>query len=350
MSAVWLTTPGVGIGTVACMQANSQPSGQVLASTAAATRPRRLWTSAAVIAFLAGVVVSYPAALAPVVVLLVVVVPCERLFPRRRQRFFRPGLGTDLAWGIAQPALKLAGVAVGAVIALASLAWLPALLLRPLVTSMPFWVRAAVAVVLFDALAYWGHRWSHEVGFLWRFHSVHHSSGQMDWISGVRVHPLDGIVVAPPMVFLLAAGFGAKITGVLAVIQMVTGLFLHANVRWRWRPLQRIVATPEFHHWHHSSEADALNTNYSAFLPIWDLLFGTYFMPGGGRRPEVYGTATPVPDGFFAQLSHPFRDLCDPALALRHPIAQLRRTRAALRRGATQIRDATRRRPAPGQR
>ncbi len=332
------------------MQTDSQPSGQVGASVAAASRLRRLWMSAAVIAFLAGVVVAYPAALAPVVLLLVVVVPCERLFPRHRQRFFRPGLGTDLAWGIAQPVLKLTGVAVGAVIALCSLAWLPALLLRPLVTSMPFWVRAMVAVVLFDALAYWGHRWSHEVGFLWRFHSVHHSSERMDWISGVRVHPFDGTVVAPPMVFLLAAGFGAQLTGVLAVIQIVTGLFLHANVRWRWRPLQRIVATPEFHHWHHSSEADALNTNYSAFLPIWDLLFGTYFMPGGGRRPEVYGTATPVPDGFFAQLSYPFHGLRHRALALSHPIAGLRRTRAALRRGATQILDATRHRPKPGRR
>jgi sterol desaturase/sphingolipid hydroxylase (fatty acid hydroxylase superfamily) len=315
-----------------------------------AVRSRRLWSSAAVIAFLAVVVVVYPAALIPVALLLVVVAPFERFFPRHRQRFFRPGLGTDLAWALAQPALKLVATAVGAAVALASLAWLPALLLRPLVAAMPFWVRSAVAVVLFDALAYWGHRWSHEVGFLWRFHSVHHSSERMDWISGVRSHPLDGTVLAPPVVVLLAAGFGAELTGVLAVIQIVTGLFLHANVRWRWRPLQRIVATPEFHHWHHSSEADALNTNYSAVLPIWDLLFGTFFLPGDGRRPEVYGTATPVPDGFLAQLRHPFRGLRSPVLALRHPSAELRRTLVALRRGARQIRDASRRRPTPGQR
>jgi sterol desaturase/sphingolipid hydroxylase (fatty acid hydroxylase superfamily) len=312
---------------------------------------RQCCGAAALVVFLAAVVAVYrAAALAPVVLLFVVVVPFERLFPRHRQPFFRPGLGTDLAWGIAQPALKLAGAAVGAVIALASLAWLPGLLLRPLVTSMPFWVRAAVAVVLFDALAYWGHRWSHEVGFLWRFHCVHHSSERMDWISGLRSHPLDGTVLAPPIVVLLAAGFGVRTTGVLAVAQIVTGLFLHANVRWRWRPFHRIVATPEFHHWHHSGEADALNTNYSAFLPVWDVLFGTFFMPGGGRRPEVYGTATPVPDGFAAQLLCPFRGLRNPVVALRHPIAELRVTAAALRRGARQIRAASRRRPAPGPR
>jgi sterol desaturase/sphingolipid hydroxylase (fatty acid hydroxylase superfamily) len=336
------------------MQADVQPSGQApfrgAAGGAGARLARRLWGSAALVVFLAGVVAAYPAALAPVALLLVVVVPFEKLFPRHRQPFFRPGLGTDLAWGVAQPVLKLVGMAAGVVIGLASLAWLPGLLLRPLVASMPLWARAVVAVVLFDALAYWGHRWSHEVGFLWRFHCVHHSSERMDWISGVRSHPLDGTVLAPPVVVLLAAGFGAQLTGALAIVQIVTGLFLHANVRWRWRPLQRIVATPEFHHWHHSSEAHALNTNYSGILPIWDLLFGTFFMPADGRRPEVYGTATPVPDGFFAQLLCPFRGLRNPALVLRDPMSELRRAGAALRRGATQIRAASRRRPAPRRR
>jgi sterol desaturase/sphingolipid hydroxylase (fatty acid hydroxylase superfamily) len=329
------------------MQTDDQAPVQALVSVAPGSSSRRRWRAVALLVFLAGVVAAYPATLATVALLLVVVVPFEKLFPRHRQPFLRPGLGTDLAWGLAQPALKVAGTAAGIVIALASLAWLPGLLLRPLVTRMPFEVRAVIAVVLFDALAYWGHRWSHQVEFLWRFHCVHHSSERMDWISGVRSHPFDGTVLAPPIVLLLAAGFGAKLTGGLALIQIITGLFLHANVRWRWRPLQRVVATPEFHHWHHSSEADALNTNFSAFLPIWDLLFGTFFMPGGGRRPEVYGTITPVPAGFFAQLLCPFRGLRNPVLALRHPIAELRRTRAALWRGAGQIRAASRRRPAP---
>jgi sterol desaturase/sphingolipid hydroxylase (fatty acid hydroxylase superfamily) len=341
-------TRGADLGTVAGMQKEAQSADQAPATVTAGGQRRRRWGVVALVVFLAGVVAVYPAALVPVAILLVAVVPFERLFPRHRQPFLRPGLGTDLAWGIAQPALKLVGTAAGIVIALASLAWLPGLLLRPLVTRLPFELRAVLAVVLFDALAYWGHRWSHQVSFLWRFHCVHHSSERMDWISGVRSHPLDGTVLAPPIVVLLAAGFGAGTTGVLAVIQVVTGLFLHANVRWRWHPLQRIVATPEFHHWHHSSEADALNTNFSAFLPVWDLLFGTFFMPGGGRRPEVYGTQTPVPAGFFGQLVCPFRGLRNPVLAVRHPIAELRRAAAALRRGAGQIRAASRRRPAAG--
>jgi hypothetical protein len=88
-------------------------------------------------------------------------------------------------------------------------------------------------------------------------------------------------------------------------VQFVTGLFLHANVRWRWRPLHRIVITPEFHHWHHANEADARNTNYSVFLPLWDIVFGTYSMPNS-KRPLRYGVSDPMPTTMLGQFHYPF--------------------------------------------
>jgi sterol desaturase/sphingolipid hydroxylase (fatty acid hydroxylase superfamily) len=312
---------------------------------------RRLWHIAgyaALAAGLAAVVILDPVVLVPVAALFIVVVPCEKLFPRHRQRLLRPGLGTDLAWAIAQPALRLVGTGAGIVVAVATFAWLPGIALRPLVSALPHEARTVLGVVLFDCLAYWGHRWSHEVPILWRFHSIHHSSERLDWISGVRVHPLDGLVVGPAVVVLVAAGFGPRLAGTLAVIQLAVGFFLHANVRWRLRILQPVVATPEFHHWHHSSEPDALNMNYATLLPIWDLVFGTYFMPGGGRRPEVYGTTAPVPQRLVPQLLHPFRELRNPVTFFRHPAAGLRETAAALRLVAGQIVQASRRRPRPG--
>ena len=244
-------------------------------------------------------------------VLFVLVVPFEKLFPRHRQRLRRPGVLTDIAYGLTQPLLAPIGIAVGLVIGVLSLAWLPGLALRPLVDTLPSGVRTLLGVVLFDLVAYWAHRWSHEVPFLWRFHAVHHSTVHLDWVSGLRNHPFDGVLVAPPFLFLVAAGFGAEFAGALAVVQIVTGLFLHANVRWRWRALHRVVSTPEFHHWHHADEADAHNSNYSIFLPVWDLLFGTYFMPKA-RRPSVYGVTPPLPAGLVEQLRHPLRGLHGP--------------------------------------
>ncbi len=256
--------------------------------------------------------------------LFVLVVPFEKMFPRHRgQKVRRPGLTTDMSHALAAPALNVAGVAVAIVVGLISLAWVPGLLLRPLVAMIPPVALPFAGIALFDMAIYWVHRWSHEVPFLWRFHSVHHSTKTLDWVSGFRNHPFDGAIVAPPFFFLIAAGFSAQFTGALAVIQLLTGLFLHANVRWRLRPLHRILITPEFHHWHHANEVDAHNSNYSVFLPLWDVLFGTYYMPRN-KRPLVYGISEDMPDGLVPQLSHPLRGMGNPLRVVRHPIRSVR--------------------------
>ena len=83
--------------------------------------------------------------------------------------------------------------------------------------------------------------------------------------------------------------------------------FIHANVRWEFRPLRRVIATPAFHHWHHSAEHDAIDKNFAVHTPLWDLLFGTYYLPN--RWPSGYGIANGrgVPTGWFGQLIHPFK-------------------------------------------
>jgi len=257
----------------------------------------------------------------------VLVVPFEKMFPRHRQRIRRPELATDLGYAFAGTALNAVGLIIAIPVAVLSLAWLPGLLVRPLVSQMPAAVMPFLGLALFDLAIYWTHRWYHEVPILWRFHAIHHSTQRLDWVSGFRSHPLDGTLIAPAVVFLLAAGFTAEFTGVLAVVQIALGLFLHANVRWRLRPLHKIVITPEFHHWHHANEAGAINSNYSVFLPAWDLLFGTYFMPSD-RRPQRYGVSEFIPDGMVGQLRHPFRDM-PPVRSVgkhlvRHPIRSIK--------------------------
>lgn len=278
-----------------------------------------------------------------VVVLFVLVVPFEKLFPRHRKKLRREALGTDIAYALVSTPLGAIGVAVGLAFAVASFAWLPGLALRPIVGLLPGGLQAIVGLVLFDIAIYWAHRWAHEVPFLWRFHSIHHSTRHLDWISGFRNHPFDGAFFFPAFVLLLAAGFSPEFSGALAVVQFLAGLFAHANVRWRLRPLHKIVITPEFHHWHHADETAAFNKNYSVFLPAWDLLFGTYYMPAD-RRPTVYGVSAPTPTGIVAQLWHPLRGLRNPAWMLRHPWRGARSLAAMLRRGGRQM-IATMRRP-----
>jgi len=311
-----------------------------------ARRPSPWLATAGVVAVVAAVAVARRTQVLVLVALFAVVVPFEKAWPRHPQRLRRPGLATDLAYGMLQPLLRLATLVAAVVVGAASLVWIPGLLLRPLVATLPYPVKVGVGVVAFDLAAYWVHRWNHQVPWLWRFHAVHHSSTRLDWISGIRNHPLDGVLIGPPALLLVAAGFSARVTGALAVVEVLVGVFLHANVRWRLRPLQRLVATPEFHHWHHANEPHALDTNFAALLPVWDLLFGTYRVPADAR-PSVYGTDRAVPATLLGQLRDPLRNGRSRRDVVRHPRAALRRLARDLRRGLRQVARASRR-PRPG--
>jgi sterol desaturase/sphingolipid hydroxylase (fatty acid hydroxylase superfamily) len=249
----------------------TQPS----VTTPLGTSRRGLLQRLLVGAMIAAGIVVQPGAILFVVLVFSVLVPLERRFPRHTQRLRRPGLGTDIAYLIVRPLLTPIGIAVAVVIGAVSLAWLPGILLRPLVAVLPTAVRGVAGLLLFDMAGYWS-------------------------------HPLDGVVTAVPVAFLLGAGFSPKFSAAVAVLKVVTGLLLHTNIDVRWWRLQPFIITPEFHHWHHSSESDAINRNYSTFLPVWDRVFGTYFVPAS-RRPQRYGARPAVPDGLIAQLVHPLR-------------------------------------------
>ncbi len=266
---------------------------------------RRLHILALGLAIPAGIIFGLESA-GTIIALFVIIVPFEKVFRRHEQRIRRPGLRTDLTYALVTPAINFVGLMMGIAIAvLAVPVILPALALRPLVTAQPTWLLAAEAVLLTDMLIYWTHRLGHEIGFFWRFHSIHHSSERMDWIAGVRLHPFDGVIIFVPAILLTVAGFQLEVVGTVTAIQAVLGLAAHANVRWKLRPFHRIVMTPEFHHWHHANYPESIHTNYSVFLPIWDIIWGTYYMPKD-RRPEIYGNDDPIPPSMPGQMLYPF--------------------------------------------
>ncbi|HAN34471.1 MAG: sterol desaturase family protein [Acidimicrobiaceae bacterium] len=232
--------------------------------------------------------------------------PLERLWRRHPVPVRRLALRTDLAYAAAQPPLQFVSVVVAVVVGGLSLAWLPGLLLRPFIAGLPPLAQTLGGFFVFDFLIYWTHRWGHTVPLFWRFHSVHHSTRHLDWISGFRAHPFDGVFIAPVIVFFIAAGVDNTVTGGLALVQFLAGLGAHLNVRFKLRPLWPIVLTPEFHHWHHEVRPEAHRTNYSTFLPLWDIMFGTYRMPKD-ERPQHYGIPGPMPDGILQQLAFPMR-------------------------------------------
>jgi sterol desaturase/sphingolipid hydroxylase (fatty acid hydroxylase superfamily) len=175
---------------------------------------------------------------------------------------------------------------------------------RASVASQPWWLQGVEVILLSDLLVYWGHRLQHRVGFLWRFHSVHHSAEHLDWLAAHREHPLDtvytmGLINLPAFIM----GFPLETLAGLLAFRGLWAIYIHSNVRLPIGPVRILIGAPELHHWHHSRERDA--GNYANISPLMDILFGTYRHEP--TEPPELGLAEPVPRSYLGQMLHPFR-------------------------------------------
>jgi sterol desaturase/sphingolipid hydroxylase (fatty acid hydroxylase superfamily) len=238
-----------------------------------------------------------------------VFIPLERLFAlRTEQPVFRRQWVVDLTYFFVNSLLIEVLTLVTLSPALIFFGWARIDSISAAVGSMPLWLQVPILVLVADFTQYWVHRTFHAVPRLWHFHAIHHSIEQMDWLAGSRLHLVDviltrGLTYVP--IFVLGFSQAALMIYVFLVAAQAT--FIHANVRWEFRPLRRVLATPAFHHWHHSVEREAIDRNFAVHTPLWDLLFGTYYLPD--RWPSGYGLAAgrPVPRRWLTQLIYPFR-------------------------------------------
>ena len=175
------------------------------------------------------------------------------------------------------------------------------------VRDLPYPVALFLIILVADLVQYATHRAYHEVPALWRLHAVHHSVKSMDWLAGSRQHVLEllitrTLVLAP--IFVL--GFDKGVIDTYIVIVGFQAVFNHANVSVRLGPLRYLIVTPNFHHWHHSQDDEAIDRNYAAHFAFIDYLFGTA-VKSDRKWPERYGVVGDyVPDGFWRQVKFPF--------------------------------------------
>jgi sterol desaturase/sphingolipid hydroxylase (fatty acid hydroxylase superfamily) len=257
-------------------------------------------------------------------ILAVIFIPLERMFALHPRRVLRQGWRTDLVHYLVNGAalkvsLVVAVVAVGGALRV----FVPAPL-RMAVGASPGWVQIVAGLAIAMVGGYAGHRAAHEVPLLWRFHRVHHSVREMDWLAANHLHPLDETFVRSAAVLpLYALGFGRLSLGAFIVLITLQAIFIHANVRMTFGPLRWVIATPQFHHWHHAREPQAFNTNYGGEFPVLDALFGTLYLPAD-RWPAQYGIDNTEPAGYLRQLAWPLRTPCEarPTLVGQQTFAQ----------------------------
>jgi sterol desaturase/sphingolipid hydroxylase (fatty acid hydroxylase superfamily) len=241
------------------------------------------------------------------VVLVAIFVPMEKLFALHPRKARRDRWKTDVVHFVVNNMLITVGLVVALVVGIVALHWMVNPGLQAAVAGQPAWLQFLEAVLVADVAQYWAHRATHEVPFLWRFHKVHHSIEEMDWLAAGRLHPLDSVFTrAVTILPLYILGFTRATFGAYLVLTAFHAIFIHANVRFRFGPLRWVTATPEFHHWHHADEPAAVNKNFAGSLPVLDVLFGTCYLPD--HMPAKYGLGEPAPYGYVAQLAWPFAD------------------------------------------
>lgn len=234
--------------------------------------------------------------------LLLLMLPVERMWAARTRQGLRDGVWTDLAHFFLNPigvghSLAMAFIGLELVFSFAvPETW------RDLFGGMPFLFQFGCVLFLGEFFSYWTHRLSHSQTLLWRFHAVHHSSGDVDWLSAHRQHPFDTVL------FLMAAnlpaialGFSGPLVVFVAVFHRTFVTFTHASVRLELRWLRLLIVTPRYHHHHH--DRDAPPSNFAGLFPVFDLLFGTFHWPEA--LPTSYGVQHRVSKRWLGQLFLP---------------------------------------------
>jgi sterol desaturase/sphingolipid hydroxylase (fatty acid hydroxylase superfamily) len=258
---------------------------------------------------------------APVLIgLILVTVVCERCWPAERRKVLSRGHLHDGAFLLLHvttvvPLMTLLSVAF-AVLLSSHAGWITI----PGTGSVPRWLLLVLTVVLMDACNWAAHWADHRFAPLWRMHALHHSQEELSVLTAFRAHPLShlpGFFLAAIPVLALMGGRGvapALITGYVCL-----GTLPHANLRWTFGPLGRIVVSPAYHRLHHAADGSE-GANLGVVLTVWDVLAGRARFPTSGDPSVATGLAgRPVPTEQAGDRWHPgmvLRQLAEPFVAV----------------------------------
>jgi sterol desaturase/sphingolipid hydroxylase (fatty acid hydroxylase superfamily) len=238
----------------------------------------------------------------------IIFIPLELFFPKNKnQTKFHEEWRTDLVYFIISHLfIQIFGI-ISQKPAILFFGWIGLDKVHLWIQQLPFLIALVLTFVVTDLFQYWAHRIFHNHVYLWRFHSVHHSTQHMDWLAGSRTHFVD-IFFTRAMAFipLYVLGFPPAVFNIYIVFIAIHAVLIHSNTRINFGFIKYIFATPQYHHWHHCEDPRYYGKNFATVFPFIDMIFGTYYLPGN-VWPEGTGVhESQFPKGFINQTIYPF--------------------------------------------
>lgn len=150
-------------------------------------------------------------------------------------------------------------------------------------------VAVLVGTFVADFFFYWFHRTLHGSPVLWQMHLLHHSDEHMNALTAQRGHFTEALIsplfISVPTAILFEL---PPITiGIMALVPYAYLFFVHANIRLSFGPLWWLLISPDYHRIHHSVELRHRDKNFTNWFPIWDILFGTVYLPEKDECPQT---------------------------------------------------------------
>ncbi len=238
----------------------------------------------------------------------VIFVPIEMVWPKNKEQTkFHEEWRTDLVYFVVSHLFVQFFGVITQKPATLFFGWMGLSGLHTWVQILPFVLELLLAFFVTDFFQYWAHRFFHTHTYLWRFHSVHHSTKNMDWLAGSRTHFIDIFFTrAITFIPLYVLGFSTITFNTYIIFMAIHAVLIHANTRINFGFLKYVIATPQYHHWHHCEDPKYYGKNFATIFPFIDKIFGTYYLPGN-TWPEGTGLhEANYPKGYLKQLVYPF--------------------------------------------
>ncbi len=137
-------------------------------------------------------------------------------------------------------------------------------------------VAVGAAILGWDFIYYWNHRFMHTSRYMWAIHVVHHSSERYNLSTALRQPVADALGTFVPYGVLASFGVRPDLILQARAINLIYQYWIHTDTIKTLGPFESVFNTASHHRVHHGSNRQYLDRNHGSILIVWDRLFGTF--------------------------------------------------------------------------